>query len=59
MTKDETQPAPVQEPSFKEWTQDYVRDNIHKLKATPPAAQPEQEEDLYDLAVKADNRGQP
>jgi hypothetical protein len=34
------QPAPVQEPSFKEWTQDYVRDNIQKLKATPPAAQP-------------------
>jgi hypothetical protein len=34
------QPVPVQEPSFKEWTQDYVRDNIHKLKATPPAAQP-------------------
>jgi hypothetical protein len=32
------QPAPVQEPSFKEWTQDYVRDNIHKLKTTPPAA---------------------
>jgi hypothetical protein len=30
------QPA-VQEPSFKEWTQDYVRDNIHKLKAAPPA----------------------
>jgi transcription elongation factor Elf1 len=28
-----TQPAaPVQEPSFKEWTDDYVRDNIHKLK---------------------------
>jgi hypothetical protein len=27
----------VQRPSFKEWTQDYVRDNIHKLKATPPA----------------------
>jgi hypothetical protein len=31
-------PAPVQEPSFKEWTQDYVRNNIHKLKSTPPAA---------------------
>jgi hypothetical protein len=29
------------------------------LYTTPPAAQPEQEEDLYDLAVKADNWGQP
>jgi len=37
------EPAPLQEPSFKEWTQDYVRDNIHKLKSTPPAAQPAEE----------------
>jgi hypothetical protein len=22
------------QPTFKEWTQDYVRDNIHKLKPT-------------------------
>jgi hypothetical protein len=30
-----------------------------KLKEKNAAAQPEQEEDLYDLAVKADNWGQP
>jgi hypothetical protein len=29
------------------------------LYTTPPAVQPEQDEDLYDLAVKTDNWGQP
>jgi len=50
------QPAPVQEPSFKEWTQDYVRDNIHKLKSTPPAAQPAVQEPVAFVAPNGDLR---
>ena len=33
------QPAAQDRPSFAEWTSDYARDNLHKLKAQP-AAQP-------------------
>jgi hypothetical protein len=32
MTEDD---EPVERPSFKEWTDDYVRDNAHKLKPPP------------------------
>jgi hypothetical protein len=50
------EPAPVQEPSFKEWTQDYVRNNIHKLKSTPPAAQPAVQEPVAFVAPNGDLR---
>jgi hypothetical protein len=65
--------APVQEPvayvvwgennvptlTFSKPTDKYVFDALYYT--TPPAAQPApvQEENLYDLAVKADNGGQP
>jgi hypothetical protein len=42
------EPAPVQRPSFKEWTTDHVRDNIHKLKAQPAPTQ-----DIPDLIAGA------
>jgi hypothetical protein len=48
--------APVQEPV--PWSQ-ALESVWAEPDDTPPAAQPEQEEDLYDLAVKADNWGQP
>jgi len=38
---------------------DFLEDIETKLREKNAAAQPKQEEDLYDLAVKADNWGQP
>ena len=59
------QPAPVQpvgtvKDLFTQaaWEKLDVRGSTKVYLATPPAA-PVQEEDLYDLAVKADNGGQP
>jgi hypothetical protein len=69
------QPAPVQQVAatitisrrgavntidnhFEDCVRDWP-DGEYKLVLATPPAQPEQEEDLYDLAVKADNWGQP
>jgi hypothetical protein len=48
-----------QHSSEDEYRSIYARAIEAKLKEKNAAAQPEQEEDLYDLAVKADNWGQP